>query len=68
MTLDDIALCVLIVIAALVFYGVVAVYGVSLRITKVRQHPHGDAIGAATRFRLLTLGVLRRKSWLSYMV
>lgn len=68
MTLVYIALGVLIVNAALVVHGVVAVYGGSHQITKVRHRPHRDAVGAATRFSLLRLGMQRMKAWLSCIV
>jgi Protein of unknown function (DUF3302) len=56
--LDYIALVLLIVIIALVVYGVIAVWGIPYEIAKQRNHLHQDAIGAATWVSLLTLGVL----------
>jgi hypothetical protein len=46
--LDYVALAILILIVALMVYGVVAVWGIPYQIAKRRQHPHQDAIGAAT--------------------
>ncbi|MCH5375200.1 MAG: DUF3302 domain-containing protein [Planctomycetes bacterium] len=64
MLLDYIALVILIVIVALVVYGVVAVYGIPYEIAKARNHPHQDAIGAATWVSLFTLGLLWPFLWI----
>ena len=64
MLLDYIALVILIVIIALVVYGVVAVYGIPYEIAKARNHPHQDAIGAATWVSLFTLGLLWPFLWI----
>lgn len=64
MTLDYIALVILVVVVALVVYGVVAVYGIPYEIAKARNHPHQDAIGAATWVSLFTLGVLWPLLWI----
>ena len=64
MALDYIALALLIVIVALVVYGAVAVWGIPYEIAKSRNHPHQDAIGAATWVSLLTLGVLWPFLWI----
>lgn len=63
MVLDYIALVILIVVLALVVYGIVAVYGIPYEIAKARHHPHEDAIGAATWVSLFTLGVLWPFLW-----
>lgn len=64
MTLDDIALVILIVVALLLVYGVVAVWGIPYEIAKRRNHPHQDAIGAATWVSLFTLGILWPFLWI----
>ena len=64
MTLDYVALVILITIVTLVVYGVVAVYGIPYEIAKARNHPHQDAIGAATWVSLFTLGVLWPFLWI----
>ncbi|MFN2275846.1 MAG: DUF3302 domain-containing protein [Anaerolineales bacterium] len=64
MILDYIALVILIGMVALVVYGVVAVYGLPYEIAKARNHPHQDAIGAATWVSLFTLGVLWPFLWI----
>src|SRR6478736_481039 len=48
MVLDYIALAMLIAIIALMVYGLIAVWGIPYEIAKARNHPHQDAIGAAT--------------------
>lgn len=64
MALDYFALAMLIVIVGLVVYGVVAVYGIPYEIAKKRNHPHQDAIGAATWVSLFTLAVLWPFLWI----
>jgi Protein of unknown function (DUF3302) len=64
MTLDHVALVILIVVIVLVVYGVIAVWGIPYEIAKRRDHPHQDAIGAATWVSLFTLGVLWPFLWI----
>lgn len=64
MALDYFALVVLIVVLCLVIYGVVAVYGIPYEIAKARNHPHQDAILAATWVSLFTLGALWPFLWI----
>ena len=64
MALDYIALVILIVVLLLVVYGVVAVWGIPYEIAEQRNHPHQDAIGAATWVSLFTLGVLWPFLWI----
>jgi hypothetical protein len=66
--LDYVALIVLITIIGLVVYGVIAVYGIPYEIAKARNHPHQDAIGAATWVSLFTLGVLWPFLWIWAMM
>jgi hypothetical protein len=62
--LDYVALVILIAIILLVVYGLVAVWGIPHEIAKSRNHPHQDAIGAATWVSLLTLGLLWPFLWI----
>jgi hypothetical protein len=62
--LDYVALVLLFVIIGLVIYGIVAVYGIPYEIAKARNHPHQDAIGAATWVSLFTLGALWPFLWI----
>jgi hypothetical protein len=64
MVLDYVALVILIVVLALVVYGIVAVYSIPHEIAKARRHPHEDAIGAATWVSLFTLGLLWPFLWI----
>ncbi|MCF3934815.1 DUF3302 domain-containing protein [Acuticoccus sp. M5D2P5] len=64
MTLDTVALIILVVITLLLIYGIVGVYGVPYAIAKRRNHPHREAIGAATWLSLFTLGVLWPFLWI----
>ena len=64
MVLDYIALALLVTIGALLVFGLIAVYGVPYEIAKNRNHPHQDAIGAATWVSLFTLGVLWPFLWI----
>jgi Protein of unknown function (DUF3302) len=64
MALDYIALVLLIVIVARVVYGLVVVWGIPYQIAKARNHPHQDAIGAATWVSLFTFGVLWPFLWI----
>jgi cell division protein FtsW (lipid II flippase) len=64
MALDYIALVLLIVILALVVYGLVAVWSIPYEIAKGRNHPHTEAIGVATWVSLFTLGILWPFLWI----
>lgn len=64
MALDYIALFLLFVIIGLVVYGVIAVYGIPYEIAKKRNHPHQDAIGAATWVSIFTLATLWPFLWI----
>jgi hypothetical protein len=63
-TLDYIALGLLIAVICLVVYGLVAIWGIPYEIAKRRDHPHQDAIGAATWVSLFTLGALWPFLWI----
>ncbi|WP_188609860.1 DUF3302 domain-containing protein [Chelatococcus reniformis] len=62
--LDTVALVILIVMILLVVYGLIAIWGIPYEIAKSRNHPHQDAIGAATWVSLFTLGVLWPFLWI----
>jgi type VI protein secretion system component VasK len=64
MFLDYFALVVLIAIILLVVYGLVAVWGIPHEIAMACNHPHKDAIGAATWVSLGTLGALWPFLWI----
>ncbi|RNJ45846.1 hypothetical protein B5V01_11205 [Mesorhizobium erdmanii] len=62
--LNTVALITLIVVLLLVAYGAVAVWAIPYEIAKARNHPHQDAIGAATWVSLFTLGALWPFLWI----
>lgn len=62
--LDTVALVILILLVLLVVYGLIAIWGIPYEIAKSRNHPHQDAIGAATWVSLLTLGALWPFLWI----
>jgi len=62
--LDYIALFLLVVILALVVYGLIAVWSIPYEIAKSRNHPHAEAIGVATWVSLFTLGILWPFLWI----
>jgi hypothetical protein len=64
MVLDYVALAFLILIVLLLVYGLVGVWGMPYEIAKARNHPHQDAIGAATWVSLATLGALWPFLWI----
>ena len=64
MVLDYVALVLLIVIIGLVVYGLIGIWGIPYEIAKKRNHPHRDAIGAATWVSLFTLGALWPFLWI----
>ncbi len=64
MALSYVALVILVLIIALVIYGIVGVWGIPYEIAKRRHHPHQDAIGAATWVSLFTLGALWPFLWI----
>ncbi len=44
MTLDYVALAILIAVALLLFYGVIVIHDIPCEIAKERRHPHQDTI------------------------
>lgn len=68
MLLDYVSLVILIIVLVLVAYGIVAIYGIPHEIAKRRNHPHQDAIGAATWVSLFTLGVMWPFLWIWAML
>ena len=61
-------MAILVVVLLLVVYGVVAVWGIPYEIAKRRDHPHQDAIGAATWVSLFTLGALWPFLWICFLL
>jgi hypothetical protein len=68
MALDYVALVILIVVLLLVVYGLIAIWSLPYEAAKKRNHPHQDAIGAATWACLFSLGVLWPFLWIWVML
>jgi hypothetical protein len=64
MFLDYVALGVLLFVATLLFYGVIAIHDIPYEISKKRQHPHQDAIHYAGWVSLFTLHVIWPFLWI----
>ncbi|VGG34574.1 GTPase [Klebsiella quasipneumoniae] len=54
MTLDYVALAILIAVALILFYGVIVIHDIPYEIAKERRHPHQDAIHYAGWVSLFT--------------
>ena len=61
MTLDYIALAILIAVVLILFYGIIVIHDIPYEIAKKRNHPHQDAIHYAGWVSLFTLHVLWRE-------
>ncbi|NOR18760.1 MAG: DUF3302 domain-containing protein [Xanthomonadales bacterium] len=64
MTLDYIALGILVFAAVTIFYGIIAIHDIPYEISKHRNHPQQDAIHVAGWISLLTLHVLWPFLWI----
>ncbi|WP_086982163.1 DUF3302 domain-containing protein [Vibrio aphrogenes] len=64
MTLDYVALCILIFVVLVLFYGIIAIHDIPYEISKKRNHPHQDAIHVAGWVSLFTLHVLWPFLWI----
>lgn len=62
--LDYVALIVLIFVAVVLFYGIIAIHDIPYDIAKRREHPHQDAIHVAGWVSLLTLHVIWPFLWI----
>lgn len=62
--LDYVALIVLIFVAVVFFYGIIAIHDIPYDIAKHRNHPHQDAIHVAGWVSLLTLHVIWPFLWI----
>lgn len=68
MTLDYIALGMLIFVVLILFYGIIAIHDIPYEISKSRGHPHQDAIHVAGWVSLFTLHVLWPLLWIWSML
>ena len=64
MFLDYFALGLLVFVALVLFYGVIAIHDIPYEIAKSREHPHQDAIHYAGWVSLFTLHVLWPFLWI----
>ncbi|MFI4937725.1 MAG: DUF3302 domain-containing protein [Candidatus Berkiellales bacterium] len=62
--LDYIALCLLIFVVLVLFYGIIALHDIPYEIAKSRQHPHQDAIHISGWVSLFTLHVIWPFLWI----
>lgn len=62
--LDYVALFLLIFVAVVLFYGIIAIHDIPYEIAKHRNHPHQDAIHVAGWVSLFTLHVLWPFLWI----
>ena len=62
--LNYFALCLLIFVVVVMFYGIIAIHDIPARLAEARHHPHADAIHAAGWVSLFTLHVLWPFLWI----
>ncbi len=62
--LDYVALCILIIAAIVLFYGIIVIHDIPYEISVHRNHPHQDAIHYAGWVSLFTLHVLWPFLWI----
>lgn len=62
--LDYFALCLLIFIAVVLFYGVIAIHDIPYEIAQHRNHPQQDAIHVAGWISLFTLHLIWPFLWI----
>ena len=62
--LDYVALAILIIVALVLFYGIIAIHDIPYEIAKHRNHPQQDAIHVAGWISLFTLHVLWPFLWI----
>jgi hypothetical protein len=62
--LDWISLGILVVVALIIFYGIIAIHDIPYEISKKRNHPHQDAIHVAGWVSLFTLHVIWPFLWI----
>ena len=62
--LNYFALGLLVLVAVVIFYGIIAIHDISAKIAEKRHHPHADAIHSAGRVSPFTLHVLWPFLWI----
>ena len=64
MVLDYVALVLLIVVALVLFYGIIVIHDIPYEIAEKRHHPHQDAIHVAGWISLFTLHAIWPFLWI----
>lgn len=62
--LEYVALAILVIVALVLFYGIIAIHDIPYEIAKHRNHPQQDAIHVAGWISLFTLHVLWPFLWI----
>lgn len=62
--LDYVALGILVVVALVLFYGIIAIHDIPYQIARRRGHPHQDAIEVAGWISLLMLHLIWPLLWI----
>jgi hypothetical protein len=68
MVLDYVALVLLILVALVLFYGIIAIHDIPYEIAVKRNHPHQDVLHVAGWVSLFTLHVLWPFLWIWAMM
>jgi hypothetical protein len=68
MALDYVALVLLILVALVIFYGIIAIHDIPYEIAVKRNHPHQDVLHVAGWVSLFTLHVLWPFLWIWAMM
>jgi hypothetical protein len=68
MALDYVALVLLILVALVIFYGIIAIHDIPYEISVKRNHPHQDVLHVAGWVSLFTLHVLWPFLWIWAMM
>ena len=68
MVLDYVALVMLVLVALVLFYGIIAIHDIPYEIAVKRNHPHQDVLHVAGWVSLFTLHVLWPFLWIWAMM
>jgi hypothetical protein len=68
MALDYVALVILILVALVIFYGIIAIHDIPYEISVKRNHPHQDVLHVAGWVSLFTLHAIWPFLWIWAMM
>ncbi len=68
MTLEYVALVIMIIVVLVMFYGIIAIHDIPYEISVKRNHPHQDVIHGAGWVSMFTLHVLWPFLWIWAML